>query len=191
MKRQAGFSVIELLIVVAIILVLLAVVIPALERSRIAANEASAVGSLQAITTAQITYATSYPDVGYAKALSNLGGSAATCATANGATSSTSCLVDSVLSSGTKSGYTFELIAEGDLAMPISAYNSVATPQAIGETGEHTFSSDQSGMIQSDLAEGNTAVAAKAARRRKSVGSGVHASAGKSSSKAWIFISRK
>lgn len=189
MKRQAGFSVIELLIVVAIILVLLAVVIPALERSRIAANEASAVGSLQAITTAQITYATSYPDMGYAKTLSNLGGSAATCATANGASSSTSCLVDSVLSSGTKSGYKFELIPEGDLAMPISAYNSVATPQAIGETGEHTFSSDQSGMIQSDLAEGDTAVAAKAVRRRKSVG--VHAPAAKSSKKAWVFISRK
>ena len=65
MRKQKGFSLIELLIVVAIILIIAAIAIPNLMRSRIAANEASAVGSVRTINTAEVTYSSAYPDIGF------------------------------------------------------------------------------------------------------------------------------
>jgi type IV pilus assembly protein PilA len=151
MKKQKGFSLIELLIVVAIILIIAAIAIPNLLRSKMAANEASAVGSMRSVNTAMVTYASSYPDTGYAASLAALGGTAAQCAPGQVATTAAACLIDSVLTTGAKSGYTF--LAAG--ATPINnvnqTFSSSAVPNTIGTTGQRGFGSDQSGVIHYTL----------------------------------------
>ena len=146
MKKQKGFSLIELLIVVAIILIIAAIAIPNLMRSRMAANESSAVGSIRTINTAMVTYSTTYPAVGFAANLATLGGTAAACT--GGATSSSACLVDNILATGTKSGYKFTAVGAG--GTPAVTYTSLALPQVPGQSGQRAFCSDQSGVIYND-----------------------------------------
>src|SRR5512147_1701733 len=101
MRKQKGFSLIELLIVVAIILIIAAIAIPNLLRSRIAANQASAIGSIRILNTAEITYSSSYGQ-GFTTTLAQLGPPASGPVSAAAAG-----LIDSVLAGGTKSGYNF------------------------------------------------------------------------------------
>ena len=97
MKKQKGFSLIELLIVVAIILIIAAIAIPNLLRSKMAANESSAVGSMRTINTAEVSYVTAYPNQGFSVDLPSLGG-AAPCAVA---TTAAACLIDNTLALAT------------------------------------------------------------------------------------------
>jgi type IV pilus assembly protein PilA len=140
--RQKGFSLIELLIVVAIILIIAAIAIPNLLRSRMAANEASAVGSLRTVNTASVTYSTEYPATGYPASLAVLKPVAA----GVGATSAAADLIDVVLSGGTKSGYSFTFTSDGKT--PSLTYSNTAQPVTPGSSGQRYFFTNQSGVIR-------------------------------------------
>jgi prepilin-type N-terminal cleavage/methylation domain-containing protein len=143
MSRQKGFSLIELLIVVAIILIISAIAIPSYLRSRMQANEASAVASVRLVNTSAVTYSSTYPDVGYPATLADMGG-AGPCV----ATPTSACLLENTLALGTKSGYTFVWLGDG--ATPSVAYTVNATPQVVGGSGQRMFCSDQTGIIRYD-----------------------------------------
>ena len=136
-NRQKGFSLIELLIVVAIILIIAAIAIPNLLRSKMAANEASAVGSLRTLNTACVTYASAY-GIGFPATLASLGPAAS-------ASSTAADLIDSVLVSGTKSGYTFVYAVAGTGNV---TYSINAAPIVVDRTGIRYFYTDQSGVIR-------------------------------------------
>ncbi|NDQ56220.1 MAG: prepilin-type N-terminal cleavage/methylation domain-containing protein [Acidipila sp.] len=141
-NKQKGFSLIELLIVVAIILIIAAIAIPNLLRSRMAANEASAVGSMRTINTACVTYSSTY-GTGFPAALANL-------APANPATAAAADLIDQVLAGKQKSGYAFTYVAGAAVGGVIPTYTLNADPISRGTTGQRGFFTDQSGVIRFD-----------------------------------------
>jgi len=156
--RQKGFTLIELLIVVAIILIIAAIAIPNLLRARMAANEASAVGSLRTINTSQAMYFSTY-QVGYAPSFPALGPVAAGGTPACGAAG----LVDAILGAASptqKSGYSF-VYGPGTVKATLptgstcaagwaDGYTVLATPLSVGTTGQRTFCTDSSGVIYYD-----------------------------------------
>ena len=151
MKRNPrGFSLIELLIVVAVILVIAAIAIPNLMRSRVAANQASAVASLHVVSTAEATYSSTYG--GYSPTLGYLGPPATgTMPVPSGAS-----LIDSILSGGSpgatessKSGYSFTYSAGvADSSGRIYSYAITASPITPGTTGYNYYYTDQIGIIR-------------------------------------------
>ena len=141
---ESGFSVIELLVVVAIILTIVAIAVPRMLQGRVKANEAAAISSIKAIQNAEQLYSQTYPDKGYAPTLAYLGNSG------GGACDSptSACLIDSVLASGIKGGYIFEI--KGDGNTPVAGYTLTATPDGSHSLGasQCVFESDQSGVIK-------------------------------------------
>ena len=140
-RKQKGFSLIELLIVVAIILVMDAIAVPNYLRSRLVANESSASQSIRTINTSLVAYSSTYQNVGFPASLAALGG-AAPCVAA----STNACLLDQVLAAGTKAGYTF--VYTGDGVTPSVTYGLVATPITLGMSGQRQFCSDQTSVIR-------------------------------------------
>jgi type IV pilus assembly protein PilA len=153
MNSSKGFSLIELLIVVAIILVIAAIAIPNLLQARMSANEASAVGSLSAIKSSEVTYYTAYPTVGYSPDIGSLGGPPP-CTPS----STTACLIDSSLSASTpgnpgRSGYFF--LATGIItggATINSAFVAAAAPMNANQTGNHDYCTANDGILRSKMA---------------------------------------
>jgi type IV pilus assembly protein PilA len=152
MRRQKGFSLIELLIVVAIILILAAIAIPNLMKSRISANEASAVASMRTINTAETSYIIAYPNLGYADTLLKLstpaGGAPVSSAAAG--------LLDWVLGCPSqpcrKSGYDFAIV--NAVGTPVNSYGLTAVPAVVGQTGFRGFCSDQVTIVRFDQTGG-------------------------------------
>ncbi|MGA7920431.1 MAG: prepilin-type N-terminal cleavage/methylation domain-containing protein [Candidatus Acidiferrales bacterium] len=152
-NRYRGFSLIELLIVVAIILIIAAIAIPNLLRAKIAANQSSAVGSLRTLSSAQAAFQSTYND-GYATSLLGLGGAGGTCAAPG--------LIDPVLAAGTKSGYTVTYandgVAVGTGAVPSgcaawgsTGFNFANNPLSV-TTGTNHYCIDETGVIRQGAA---------------------------------------
>jgi type IV pilus assembly protein PilA len=152
MRSIRGFSLIELLIVVAIILIIAAIAIPNLLQARLASHEASAAGSLSAIRSAEVAYWTAYPSVGYSPDITSLGGPVP-CTPS----STTACLIDSGLSaavpgSSGKAGYFFLVtgVMTGG-AVINSAYVTGAAPMVVHSTGNRDFCMANDGVLRSQM----------------------------------------
>jgi type IV pilus assembly protein PilA len=142
MSKQRGFSLIELLIVVAIILIIAAIAIPNLMRARIAANESAAVGSLRVLNTAAATYSTAYPKVGYAATLADMAGNCVGVIP----TSTNACILDNGLATANvapgKDGYLFAYAGTS------GTYAASADPNSPGSSGIKHYYTNQDGVIR-------------------------------------------
>jgi type IV pilus assembly protein PilA len=149
--RERGFTLLEVLIVVAVILVIAAIAVPNLLKSRMLANESSAVYSIRTINTAQVTYAVTYPVTGYATTLAQLGPPSGGSIGSQGAG-----LLDSVLGCAadpcSKAGYKFWITdVTGD---PVSTYTVIGVPEQPGTSGTRGFCSNNMNPVMADPSGG-------------------------------------
>lgn len=151
---EAGFTLMELLIVISIMLILMLIAIPNMLNLKSQANETSAIQSLHAIYESELQYQANYPANGFACSLPALGGEAS----AGPPSPQAAQLLQADLSSGYKSGYTFSIVnctkATVNNQDMYTSYEAVAVPQAIGKTGHRGFCIDMTGEIKSDPAGG-------------------------------------
>ena len=143
-RRAKGFSLIELLIVVAIILIIAAIAVPNMLRARISANEASAVSSVRTISRAEVTYFSVYPSDGYAASLGALGGPASACQP----TDTQACLIDASVASGQKSGYQFAATGLLPTGSVNTAFVVGAAPITFNQSGVRDFCVATDGVIR-------------------------------------------
>ena len=153
-NRQHGFTLMELLIVMSIMIILMLIAIPNFISMKAQADETSAIQSLRAIYQAQIQYQTDFPANGFACALPALGGNASA-----GPPSATAAQVlQGDLATGQKSGYTFNIVNCTKVTVNnqdmYTSYEATAVPQSIGKSGHRGFCIDQAGEIKSDPAGG-------------------------------------
>jgi type IV pilus assembly protein PilA len=142
-NRDRGFSLIELIIVVTIILIIAAFALPKIMKSQIPAHEASALASIKAIHESEMIYSSTHPDVGYTQDLATLGG------TAQGGGEQT---IDNNLAGGRRSGYTFTYTPGEKVNGAIRSYTITAVPDQVGTTGQRRFYSDESGEVHYNAA---------------------------------------
>ena len=153
MRKQKGFSLIELLIVVAIILIIAAIAIPNLLRARIAANESSAASGVRTVNTAEVAFDQNFPSTGYAGTLPFLGDNANQCP-ANPPTPVNACLIDNVLANNGnpansgKSGYSYKYTATAGAAANFIGYQISADPMSPGQTGVRSFCSFEDAVVR-------------------------------------------
>jgi len=148
--RQNGFTLMELLIVISIMLILMLIAIPNFNKMKAQANETSAINSLQAIYKAQIQYQTTYPQNGFACSLQALGGDPK-----QGAPTPTSAqLLQGDLPNGVKNGYTFNIVNCSKVTVnnvdQITGFDLTAVPQAVGKTGNKGYCLDQYDEMRAD-----------------------------------------
>ena len=153
-NRQSGFTLMELLIVMSIMIILMLIAIPNFISMKAQADETSAIQSLRAIYQAQIQYQTDFPANGFSCALSSLGGSSS-----SGAPTPTSAQVlQGDLATGQKSGYTFNIVNCTKVTVNnqdmFTSYEATAVPQSIGKSGHRGFCIDQAGEIKADMSGG-------------------------------------
>ena len=143
MKRHEGFSLMELMIVLALIVIILAMAIPSMKEAKINADEASAVQSIRAINQAEVQYQAAYG--GYADSLANLGGGEPCSKSAT-----TACLLDQSLAGGAKSGYSFTALGGNPADGANTSYVVGAAPEAFDRTGRRRFCSTEKNVIRTD-----------------------------------------